>query len=106
SIWVGIVLIVVGVLFILRVAHIISLSNWWALFILIPAFASLGSALDALAQSHGHYTKSVSGGLTGFLFMGTVAALFIFDLDWGRFWPVFIVIAGISVLSGAYARRA
>src|SRR5512136_2686938 len=105
SVWVGITLILIGILFILRVSHIISLGNWWALFILIPAVASLGSAITAFARNGGQYTRSVSGGLGGFLFLTVLAAMFLFGLDWGRYWPVFIVIAGVSVLLNAFARR-
>jgi hypothetical protein len=45
--------------------------------------------------------SAISGGL----FISTVALLFLFSLDWGRYWPVFIVLAGLSTLLGAFARH-
>ena len=99
----GAVLILIGVIFLLQNISGFSLNNWWALFILIPALASLGTAWRAY-QAHGRLTAAVRAPLFGGLILLLVAALFLFNLDWGRFWPFFLIIAGLGALASALIR--
>lgn len=105
SVWVGIAFVLFGIIMILQTAGLVRLNNWWALFILIPALASFGSAWNRARANGGRFTRAVSGPITGGLFISAVAILFLFNLDWGRYWPVFIVLAGVTTLLGAFARR-
>jgi hypothetical protein len=34
-----------------------------------------------------------------------VAGVFLFDLDWGNIWPIFLIIAGVSVLLGTMSGK-
>ncbi|HFQ92713.1 MAG TPA: hypothetical protein ENK32_01790 [Anaerolineae bacterium] len=93
----GLALISVGVLLFLSATTDFYLHNWWALFILIPAFSSLGNAWQNY-RADGRFSKSVRGPFIGGLFILLVAAIFLFDWDWGKVWPLFLVIAGIGAL--------
>ncbi len=96
--WVpGIILIAIGVIFLFTNLTGFSLNNWWALFILIPAVKNFGSAWGSY-QRHGRFTKSARGSLTGGMILSLIASAFLFNLDWGLIWPIFLIIGGISAL--------
>ena len=96
--WVpGVILIAIGVIFLFTNLTGFSLNNWWALFILIPAVKNFGSAWGSY-QRHGRLTKSARGSLTGGFILSLIASAFLFDLDWGLIWPLFLIIGGISAL--------
>ena len=96
--WVpGIILIAIGVIFLFTNLTGFHLDNWWALFILIPAVKNFGSAWGSY-QRHGRFTKSARGSLTGGMILSLIASAFLFNLDWGLIWPIFLIIGGISAL--------
>lgn len=101
--WVpGLILIGIGAFFLLRNFTDFDLENWWALFILIPAFGSLGKFMSSYRRS-GRIGDDARGALIGGLIMLFVAAIFLFGLDWGAVWPVFLIIAGLgALLSGLF----
>ena len=97
--WVGgAVLILIGVIFLVRNITGIYWGNWWAVFILIPAVTSLGNAWRAYQRRDRKSLAAARGSLFGGLAMLTVALVFFFNLDWGRIWPVFIIIGGLAAL--------
>ncbi len=71
--------------------------NWWALFILIPAVASLNQA-RLLYQQSGTLTPAMRGPLTGGLVLLLVALVFLFGLSWTLFWPAVLVVVGVGML--------
>lgn len=91
----GSALIVVGLVFLAQNYLGYTLRNWWALFILIPAFGSLSGAADALR--HGDNDEAF-GEIVAGLGITALAAAFLFDLDIGRLWPVALIIIGIGLL--------
>lgn len=93
----GVILIVLGGVFLLSNLTNFHLDNWWALFILIPAFGSLGSAWQAY-QKNGRFGESVRGPLIGGFILFFVASVFLFGWNWGTIWPVFLIIGGIGAL--------
>lgn len=95
------VLILLGTVFLLRNFDLIDLGGrWWALFFLIPLFI-LGSRLfEVRRSSGGGFPAEARGLLTGFLFIALVMVIFLFDLDWGEVWPLFIILVGVSFLFG------
>lgn len=96
--WVpGIILIAIGVIFLFTNLTGFHLDNWWALFILIPAVKNFGSAWGSY-QRNGRFTKAARGSLTGGMILSLIASAFLFDLDWGLIWPIFLIIGGISAL--------
>ncbi len=100
----GLILIAIGVIFLVSNTTGFSLHNWWALFILIPAFSNFGNALNNY-QSNGRLTRSGRGSLTGALILTLIASVFLFNLDWGLVWPVFLIIGGLSALLGGWFDR-
>ncbi len=101
--WIGgFVLIAVGVFFLLQTVgflpNLTNLANWWALFLLLPAVGTLSAALGAYRRNGGHWTPEVTGPfLGGLLFLG-IAAIFLFNLDFGWFVPLFLIAAGLFLL--------
>jgi len=100
----GAVLIIFGVIFLVMNLTGFSIDNWWAVFILIPSFGSLAAAWRIYQSSGGRFTPAARGPLIGGLILLTVAAIFLFGLDWGAIWPVFLIIIGVAVLLTSLSR--
>jgi uncharacterized membrane protein HdeD (DUF308 family) len=98
---VGLVLILIGAIFLFANVTDFYLDNWWALFILIPAVSNFANAWRH-HQRHGRFTKTVRGSVTGGLILTVVAFTFLFDWDWGLIWPVFLIIGGMGLLLGGW----
>lgn len=103
----GLIIIVIGVAFLLRNFGWVEwplFENWWAIFILIPALASLGNAWRSY-QVQGHLTGEVIGSLIGGCTLLLVALVFLLQLNWGAIWPVFLILAGLGILlRGMFSR--
>jgi hypothetical protein len=98
--WIGgVVLILLGLIFLIQNVSGLRLEHWWAIFILIPAFGSFAAAWRVY-QTHGRLAAAARGPLIGGLVLLLVALIFLFGLDWGRIWPLFLIIAGIGALLG------
>ena len=97
---VGLILILLGGLFLLRNTGMfdIPLRNWWALFILIPAIGALDSARRMYQAAGGQLTAPARGSLLVGLVLLLVTAVFLFDLNWSLFGPILIILAGIAIL--------
>ncbi len=78
----GILLIVLGVIFLLQQMNIPFLANWWALFILIPAFWAYVSAWDNY-QDANRITRRVTGALILGLMLTALALIFLFNVAGG-----------------------
>jgi hypothetical protein len=105
SAWIGgAILILLGVVFLLQNMGIPFLTNWWAIFILIPAFWAFVAAWDSY-QENGRLTRGGAGSLAGGGLLTILALVFLFNLNLGLFWPV-LLIAGGLVLLGTVLLRA
>ena len=105
--WVaGLVLIMLGVLFLLRNTGTFDfpLQNWWALFILIPAVGAFDSAYRTYRAAGNRLTAPARGSLLVGLVLTFVAAMFLFDISWTFFGPVLIILVGIGILFTALVR--
>jgi hypothetical protein len=105
----GVALVLLGVLFLLQNEGMLRPSgNWWAFFLLVPAVALAGTALSRYQAADGRLTADARGALTAAVFLGALALSFLLDVDWGMWWPAFIVLAGVAVLLnwGSVARGA
>lgn len=100
----GLVLILLGGYFLLQNMGILHLDNWWALFILLPAFGALGTAYSTYVNNGGRFSGAVRGSLVGGIILTLLAAAFLFDLRLDYIWPVFLIVAGLAALVGAFAR--
>jgi len=93
----GLVLILVGALILAQNLTDFNLSNWWALFILIPALSSLVDAWT-IFQAERRLNAAVRGPLVTAVALLLVVAIFLFDPSWGIMWPMFVIIAGVGIL--------
>jgi hypothetical protein len=98
----GLVMIVMGLVFLFQNTTGRIFTNWWALFILIPAFSALSGAWRAYRQ--GGFNSRVTGGLVGGLNLLLVALIFLLNWNWGRVWPLFLIVIGGGALLGGFAR--
>jgi hypothetical protein len=103
--WVaGLVVIVVGVVFLGRNAGWFGdgwgFDNWWALFILIPAFGTLTQAWRSYSAGGRLLNGDAARALTIGLVLVAVTVIFLLELDWGKVWPVLLVIVGVGLLLG------
>jgi len=96
--WVGgVILILLGVIFLLQNFTQFQLNNWWALFILLPAFGSFATAWNIYRQT-GRFNRPARGALiSGGVFL-LITAAFLFNLSWGLVLPVLLIVWGISLL--------
>ncbi len=99
----GVILIAIGVIFLFSNISGFYLHNWWALFILIPAIGSFGKAWNGYREN-GRLNGEARGGLIGGLILTLVASAFLFDLDWGMIWPLFLIIGGVGALLGGWLK--
>jgi len=96
----GFILILLGIILLAQRIGGFSFENWWALFILIPAFSAIGTAIG-LWQKDGRFHFGVWSTFYGGLFPLLVAVMFLFNLDWGTYWPLFVILGGFGMfLSG------
>lgn len=71
--------------------------NWWAWFILIGALAPLTGAWEAWRRS-GRFDGEVGYCLLAASAVVLVAAMFLLGLDWGQWWPLFVILGGLFTL--------
>ena len=101
----GGVLILVGIVFIVQNVVGVTLNNWWALFILIPAIGMLVTTYQTWMKNDRRFTAASRGPLIGALVLLAVTAVFLFNLDWGRVWPLFLILAGLAMLASSLQRK-
>jgi uncharacterized membrane protein len=101
----GSVLILLGIVFIVQNIAGLSLGNWWALFILIPAIGSLMTAFRMYERNDRRFTSASRGPLIGGLVLLAIAAVFLFNLDWGKVWPLILILGGLGLLLTSFERR-
>lgn len=94
----GLILITLGVIFLADDYFTFRFfDNWWALFILIPAYSNLSRAWRRYRVT-GRWSASARGGLVGGLILTLVALIFLFELSWSLFWPLILIVLGIGLL--------
>jgi hypothetical protein len=98
--WAIALIIVGGVLLLRNLLGMKGDFNWWAIFILIPAAGSLSAAFTA-ARHSGRFSATARSSLGSGLVVLTVALIFLFNLDWSIWWPLMVIVPGVSmILSG------
>ncbi len=97
----GLIIIGLGIVFLVSNVTGFQLENWWALFILVPGVVSFVNAWNAY-RDDGRWSKRARGGLVGGSIISLVAIIFLFNLDWGQIWPVFLILIGANILLGGW----
>jgi LiaF transmembrane domain len=97
----GAILIVLGVGFLANSFGLIDFTNWWALFIFIPAIWSFAAAWRRY-QAAGRVTSGALGSAIGGVVLSAVALAFLFNLElglnWNLFWPLLLILGGLALL--------
>jgi hypothetical protein len=100
----GLIVIIIGIIFLGRNAGWFgsnwNFHNWWALFILIPTFGSFAGAWRSYRGNGSRLSGDVARGFMFGLVLLAVTLIFLLELDWGKVWPVLLVIVGIGLLLG------
>jgi len=97
SVFVGVFLILLGGAFFLQNVGLPLLVNWWALFILMPAFGAFVAAWNEYLED-GKLTRRVIGALTIGILLTIVALIFLLNLAIGVFWPVLLIAGGLALM--------
>lgn len=101
-------IIAIGVLFLLgNLGYdlaFLRFTHWWAWLILAVALIPLGRAWEHY-RATGKFDGEVLHELLAALAVATVAAIFLLDLDWGVWWPLFVIIGGLFALVERPQRR-
>jgi peptidoglycan/LPS O-acetylase OafA/YrhL len=75
----------------------LNLHNWWALFILVAAVGPLQQAYVAYRQEG--MGASVANSLISAAFIVFIALIFLIDLSFFTWWPVFVILGGLSMMT-------
>ncbi len=105
---IGVIVIIIGVVFLgqnLDWWPGWSLHNWWALFILIPAFGSLAGAWRQYEANGRRFGGDVARPLLIGLLLVFVTLVFLLELDWSYIWPIVLILVGVGLLAGRWRRR-
>ena len=104
--WIGgVLLIALGVGFLARNFGYPLPQNWWALFLLLPGLAALSTAWSIYQRNGQQLNGGARSALIGGLILVLLSFLFFFDVNFGKFWPVILIVIGVSVLAGGTWRR-
>ena len=96
----GAILILLGMVFLLQNMGIAFLTNWWALFILIPAVWAYFAAWN-MYRENGRLTRGGAAPLTVGLLLTGLSFIFLFNLTIGLFWPVLLIAGGLVLVGTA-----
>lgn len=96
---IGIILIVLGGLFLMRTMGAgIVLTNWWALFILIPAFGALSAAWRMYREADHRLTVAARSSLLVGLVLSFITFMFLFEISWTYVGPILIIVVGVAII--------
>ncbi|MDK2124889.1 LiaF transmembrane domain-containing protein [Parachitinimonas caeni] len=105
----GLAIVLVGALFLARNLGVdlsfIWFDHWWATFLLIPTVLQLHRAWVRFQANGGYFTGEVTSALVGGIACGMVATLFLLGLSFGRWWPLFVILAGLAVMLPTHRTR-
>jgi len=96
----GAILVLLGVAFLMQNMGTFSLSlkNWGALFILIPAFGAFDRAWRFYRNADDQLTSQAWGALLVGLVLTSVTVLILFELSWTLYGPLLIILTGAGIL--------
>ncbi|MEP7240033.1 MAG: hypothetical protein ABI697_04025 [Devosia sp.] len=100
----GVIILIVGLIFLAGNFGFHLPDNWWAIFVLVPAVAALVSAVRFWRED-GAMTNRVAGAAIGGVLMLAVALALFFGVNWGIFWPVILIIIGAGIILRGSWRR-
>lgn len=97
-----ILLILIGVILLIQnLGFGLKHFNWWALFIFLPVAGALSGAWRDIRKA-GRINGKVLSGIGSAIVIGTVAVLLLVGANWGHWWPVILIAAGLSSILGGF----
>ena len=96
----GLLLVILGVVFLLQNSGniAISLKNWGALFILIPAVAAFDRTYRFYRTAGNQLTAAARGAAFVGIVLVAVTFVIILNLNWAIWGPALIILVGLSLL--------
>jgi hypothetical protein len=99
----GIILVLLGLIFLAQNLGYPVPEKWWTVFLLIPALGASFAAWNAY-QRDGRLNGEATAALLGAVTLFAIAAALLFDFAWGTLWPLVLVAVGGGILIRAYWR--
>ncbi len=100
----GLILLVIGAVFLARQFGYELPPNWWAALLLIPAAGALVSAIRFWREDS-RMTARVTGSLAGGVLFLILACAFFFGANWGFVWPAVLMLFGAVLMARSYWSR-
>jgi hypothetical protein len=105
NIWIGLVLIFAGAVVLLNQLDILPFElNWWALFILFPAFGTLARAYNSYRSTNDLFEMGVMiPALVGLFMLLLSISLLVgdaIDLNLRVYWPIILIVLGLGLIIG------
>ena len=101
---IGLILIILGLIFLAQNFGYPIPNNWWAFLILIPAVGSFAAAWNMYRRSGNQFTPPVRGSVIAGLILIALAVVFLLGIDFGKLWPVILILLGLGALFGGWWR--
>lgn len=103
--WIGgAILILLGLIFLLQTMGIVSLQNWWALFLLIPAAACFVGAWGIYTAMGSFTWPARSSAIVGLIFTGLAISLLL-GIGGTVILPLVLIGIGVSILLATLGPR-
>lgn len=101
--WGGVLLLILGGVFLWVTISPAAADNWWAFFIIVGGLLFVGAARIAQVKGNGRFPLLIRSNIGLGLITFTVASIFLFNLAWSIWWPLMLIVPGIVMLyiSGA-----
>ncbi|HTF86050.1 LiaF transmembrane domain-containing protein [Cellvibrio sp. ARAG 10.3] len=97
----GLAIILIGVVLLARNLGVdfffLHLDNWWALFILVASVGPLQQAYVAYRREG--FGAAMANSLVSAAFIIFIALIFLIDLSFFTWWPVFVILGGLSMMT-------
>lgn len=105
SIWFGLIFIGAGAIVLLNQMDILSFElNWWALFILFPAFGALTGAYNRYRSTNDLFEMGVMiPALVGLFMLLLSVSLLLGDainMNLRVYWPIILIVLGLGLIFG------
>jgi len=105
NLWIGLIFIGGGTIVLLNQTGVLSFElNWWALFILLPAFGALTSAYNSYRSTNNLFDMGVMvPALVGlFMLLLSVSMLLgdAINLNLKVYWPIILIVLGLGLIIG------
>lgn len=98
----AVAIIAIGVLFLLNNLGydlaFLDQGNWWAVLILLAALAPLTRARE-IYRARGRADAEVVHSILCGVAVALVGVMFLLELDWGTWWPLFVILGGLFALA-------